>query len=130
MGGVPDPLDAALPPSLHLTLERAEVVRYGENPHQVGARYRAAGTTPWWDGVIQHAGTALSYLNLFDADAAWRLVHELVDDFPGLAAVAIIKHANAAGAAVGADPRRGLRPRPGRGPPERLRRRRRRRGPD
>ncbi len=100
VGGVPDPLDVALPPSLHLTLERAEVVRYGENPHQVGARYRAAGTTPWWDGVIQLAGTALSYLNLFDADAAWRLVHELVDDAPGVAAVAIIKHANAAGAAV------------------------------
>ena len=30
-------------PTLHLTLERAEVVRYGENPHQIGARYRVAG---------------------------------------------------------------------------------------
>ena len=78
------------------------VVRYGENPHQIGARYRVAGTTPWWDGVIQHAGSALSYLNLFDADAAWRLVHELAIDVPGLCAVAIIKHANASGAAVGA----------------------------
>ena len=35
------------------------------------------GRPTWWDGVVQHAGTALSYLNLFDADAAWRLVHEL-----------------------------------------------------
>ncbi|MDE3139250.1 MAG: bifunctional phosphoribosylaminoimidazolecarboxamide formyltransferase/IMP cyclohydrolase, partial [Acidobacteriota bacterium] len=61
-----------------------------------------AGTTPWWDGVLQHAGTALSYLNLFDADAAWRLVHELAQDAPGLSAVAIIKHANASGAAVAA----------------------------
>jgi phosphoribosylaminoimidazolecarboxamide formyltransferase/IMP cyclohydrolase len=51
--------------------------------------------------VLQHAGTALSYLNLFDADAAWRLVHELNDDFPGFASVAIIKHANASGAALG-----------------------------
>ena len=59
------------------------VVRYGENPHQIGARYRVAGTTPWWDGVTQHAGSALSYLNLFDADAAWRLVHELAADAPG-----------------------------------------------
>ncbi|MFI5034630.1 MAG: bifunctional phosphoribosylaminoimidazolecarboxamide formyltransferase/IMP cyclohydrolase [Acidimicrobiales bacterium] len=96
----PEPLEAVLPASLHLELELAEVVRYGENPHQVGARYRLAGTTPWWDGVVQHAGTALSYLNLFDADAAWRLVHELAGDAPDDAAAAIIKHANAAGAAV------------------------------
>ena len=94
--------DAVLAPTLHLTLERAQVVRYGENPHQFGARYRFAGTTPWWDGVTQLAGSALSYLNLFDADAAWRLVHELNADVPDLAAVAIIKHANASGAALGA----------------------------
>ncbi len=93
--------DEVLTPTLHLGLERAEVLRYGENPHQVGARYRNIGSTPWWDGVVQHAGSALSYLNLFDADAAWRLVHELVDDAPGLCAVAIIKHANASGAALG-----------------------------
>jgi len=100
IGAAPDATDVVVPSTLHLTLERADVVRYGENPHQVGARYRVAGTTPWWDGVVQHAGTALSYLNLFDADAAWRLVHELAQDAPGLSAVAIIKHANASGAAV------------------------------
>ncbi len=98
---VPSAVDAVVPITLHLTLERADVVRYGENPHQVGARYRRAGSTPWWDGVIQHAGSALSYLNLFDADAAWRLVHELNEDFPGFSCVAIIKHANASGAALG-----------------------------
>ena len=90
-----------LPETLHLTLERAEITRYGENPHQSGARYRFAGTTPWWDGVTKHAGRALSYLNLFDADAAWRLVHELRVDAPERSAVAIIKHANASGAALG-----------------------------
>ena len=37
-------LSAVLPPTLHLTLERTEVLRYGENPHQRGARYRIAGT--------------------------------------------------------------------------------------
>ena len=100
IGAAPDATDVVVPSTLHLTLERADVVRYGENPHQIGARYRVAGTTPWWDGVVQHAGTALSYLNLFDADAAWRLVHELAADAPGLSAVAIIKHANASGAAV------------------------------
>jgi len=97
----PERLEAVLPETLHITLERRDVVRYGENPHQVGARYRVAGTDPWWDHVEQHAGSALSYLNLFDADAAWRLVHELSADVPGRHAVAIIKHANASGAALG-----------------------------
>ena len=92
-------LDAVLPPTLHLTLERAAVLRYGENPHQRGARYRTAGTTSWWDQVEQHGGRELSYLNLFDGDAAWRLVHELSRD-AGQPAVAIIKHANPCGAAV------------------------------
>jgi hypothetical protein len=47
----------------------------------------------------QHGGKELSYLNLFDGDAAWRLVHELSRD-AGQPAVAIIKHANPCGAAV------------------------------
>lgn len=100
LADAPNATDAVVPETLHFALERAEVTRYGENPHQTAARYRVAGTTPWWDGVTKHAGSALSYLNLFDADAAWRLVHELVIDAPGLCAVAIIKHANAAGAAL------------------------------
>ena len=91
-----------LPPTLHLTLERAGVLRYGENPHQRGARYRTAGTASWWDDAQQHGGKELSYLNLFDGDAAWRLVHELSGD-AGRPAVAIIKHANPCGAAVAAD---------------------------
>ena len=102
IGASPEPVDEVVPSTLHLTLERADIVRYGENPHQIGARYRVAGTTPWWDAVVKHAGSALSYLNLFDADAAWRLVHELAADAPGLQAVTIIKHANASGAAVAA----------------------------
>ncbi len=100
IGEAPTDEERVIPATLHLTLERADVVRYGENPHQIGARYRVAGTTPWWDGVVKHAGSALSYLNLFDADAAWRLVHELAHDVPDQKAVAIIKHANASGAAV------------------------------
>jgi phosphoribosylaminoimidazolecarboxamide formyltransferase/IMP cyclohydrolase len=89
-----------LPATLRVTLDRAEVTKYGENPHQVAARYRLAGYQSWWDGVTKHAGTALSYLNFFDADAAWRLVHELDHDAPGHQVAAIIKHANAAGAAL------------------------------
>jgi phosphoribosylaminoimidazolecarboxamide formyltransferase/IMP cyclohydrolase len=98
-GGPDADLAAVLPPTLHLTLERTEILRYGENPHQRGSRYRTAGTTSWWDGMTQHAGKELSYLNLFDGDAAWRLVHELGAD-AGKPAVAIIKHANPCGAAV------------------------------
>jgi phosphoribosylaminoimidazolecarboxamide formyltransferase/IMP cyclohydrolase len=89
----------ALPPTLHLALERVQELRYGENPHQTGARYRTIGTHSWWDDVEQHGGMALSYLNLFDADAAWGLANDLAATF-GRPAVAIIKHANPCGAAV------------------------------
>jgi phosphoribosylaminoimidazolecarboxamide formyltransferase/IMP cyclohydrolase len=88
-----------LPATMHLTLERAATLRYGENPHQHGARYRLEGRPTFWDEAVQHAGTELSYLNLFDADAAWRLAHELADD-TGQMATVIVKHANACGAAV------------------------------
>jgi phosphoribosylaminoimidazolecarboxamide formyltransferase/IMP cyclohydrolase len=89
-----------LPPTIHLALERTEEqLRYGENPHQQGARYREVGHTSWWDGVTQHSGMALSYLNLFDAAAAWEVVHDLGDG----PAAAIIKHANPCGAAVASD---------------------------
>jgi len=91
--------DEALPEHLNLALERAEVLRYGENPHQHGARYREVGSRGWWDSVVQHSGMALSYLNLFDADAAWRLAFELG---AGRAAV-IAKHANPCGAALAGD---------------------------
>lgn len=97
-----------LPPSIHLALERVQELRYGENPHQRGARYREVGASGWWDTVVQHSGLALSYLNLFDAEAAWRLVHAMpaaVGSPDGryadvVAAVAIMKHANPCGAAV------------------------------
>jgi phosphoribosylaminoimidazolecarboxamide formyltransferase/IMP cyclohydrolase len=86
-----------LPAHLVLALDRTdETLRYGENPHQRGARYRRHGTTSWWDGVQQHGGLALSYLNYYDADAAWGLVHDLGDG----PACAIIKHANPCGVCV------------------------------
>ena len=73
------------PQHLVLALDRTdEQLRYGENPHQQAARYRTAGTTSWWDGVQQHSGLALSYLNLYDADAAWRIVHDLGEAEPGV----------------------------------------------
>ncbi len=92
--------DSLLPPTLHLALERApQALRYGENPHQQAALYRRVGPPSWWDGAEQLAGMALSYLNLCDAEAAWRLVHDLG---PG-PACAIVKHANPCGVAVSSD---------------------------
>ncbi len=89
---------AALPATLHLSATRSQELRYGENPHQAGARYSfpAGGC---WDAAEQLNGKEMSYLNVYDADAAWRLVHSLGD---GPAAV-VIKHANPCGAAIDAD---------------------------
>jgi phosphoribosylaminoimidazolecarboxamide formyltransferase/IMP cyclohydrolase len=92
---------SSLPATIHLALEWAAPLRYGENPHQAGARYRQVGRRGWLDGVVQHSGVALSYLNLYDADAAWRLVHQLAGLGP--AAAAVVKHANPCGAAVAGD---------------------------
>lgn len=97
---VPSSSDA-LPESLNLSLELASVLRYGENPHQRGARYRFAGQSSWWDTAEQLGGKELSYLNVYDADAAWRLVHDI--GVSGEPSVAIIKHANPCGAASALD---------------------------
>jgi phosphoribosylaminoimidazolecarboxamide formyltransferase/IMP cyclohydrolase len=87
-----------LPRSLHYSLVRAQELRYGENPHQQGARYRIEGRRSWWDDAVQHGGKELSYLNLFDTEAAWRLANSFAE--PG---VVIVKHANPCGVAVAAD---------------------------
>ncbi|HMS13641.1 MAG TPA: bifunctional phosphoribosylaminoimidazolecarboxamide formyltransferase/IMP cyclohydrolase [Microthrixaceae bacterium] len=88
---------AVPPPTVHLSATRAQVLRYGENPHQSGARYTFGDSC--WDRAVQHQGKAMSYLNVYDADAAWRLVWSLGDD----PAAVVIKHANPCGAAVAAD---------------------------
>ncbi|MHB1931115.1 MAG: bifunctional phosphoribosylaminoimidazolecarboxamide formyltransferase/IMP cyclohydrolase, partial [Acidimicrobiales bacterium] len=87
-----------LPPRIHVALQLARELRYGENPHQAGARYREVGRDTWLDHVEQHGGMELSYLNLYDADAAWRLAHLLAD--LGKVAAVVVKHANPCGAAV------------------------------
>jgi len=85
-----------LAPTIHLTLERTRQLRYGENPHQAGALYRVAGSPSMWDDIEQLSGVPLSYLNIFDADAAWRLAHDLGVE----PTVAIMKHANPCGCCV------------------------------
>ena len=71
-------------------------LRYGENPHQDAAFYQDSGARSGLAAADQLHGKELSYNNLLDVDSAWRLVNEL--DRP---AVAIIKHNNPCGAAVG-----------------------------
>ncbi|SNS56042.1 phosphoribosylaminoimidazolecarboxamide formyltransferase / IMP cyclohydrolase [Micrococcales bacterium KH10] len=81
------------------TYERADVLRYGENPHQGAALYRATNGETGLAQATQLHGKAMSYNNYVDADAAWRAAH----DHGTQATVAIIKHANPCGIAVGAD---------------------------
>jgi phosphoribosylaminoimidazolecarboxamide formyltransferase/IMP cyclohydrolase len=96
---VADDAPAELPPSITLHLDRREVLRYGENPHQVGARYATRGQLGWWESATQHGGKELSYLNVYDADAAWRLAWSLGED----PTAAVIKHANPCGVAIADD---------------------------
>lgn len=97
--------EQGLPASIEIGLERCETLRYGENPHQRGARYRfVGGARGFWEGVSQHGGRELSYLNLFDAEAAWRLCHELLELDDATVAAVIVKHANPCGVAIGDDP--------------------------
>jgi phosphoribosylaminoimidazolecarboxamide formyltransferase/IMP cyclohydrolase len=78
----------------------AEALRYGENPHQWAAFYRTSERRFGVVTAIQVQGKTLSYNNFNDTDAAYELVAEF--DPASSAAVAIIKHANPCGVAIGA----------------------------
>ncbi|MCC9195492.1 bifunctional phosphoribosylaminoimidazolecarboxamide formyltransferase/IMP cyclohydrolase [Arthrobacter sp. zg-Y820] len=78
-----------------LALERSEVLRYGENPHQDAALYVDKSALPGVAQADQLHGKAMSYNNYVDADAALRAAFDF--DLP---AVAVIKHANPCGVAV------------------------------
>jgi phosphoribosylaminoimidazolecarboxamide formyltransferase/IMP cyclohydrolase len=77
--------------------QRKQVLRYGENPHQSAAFYASHNAPAGLATAEQLQGKELSYNNINDTDAAWKLVSEF--DEP---AVAIIKHANPSGVAIGA----------------------------
>ncbi|MFV2145209.1 bifunctional phosphoribosylaminoimidazolecarboxamide formyltransferase/IMP cyclohydrolase [Isoptericola sp. G70] len=90
--------ESGLPDVTGATWERSDVLRYGENPHQAAALYGRTDGASGLARATQLHGKAMSYNNYVDADAAWRAAH----DHSG-PAVAIIKHANPCGIAVGAD---------------------------
>jgi phosphoribosylaminoimidazolecarboxamide formyltransferase/IMP cyclohydrolase len=89
--------DSRFPDFLGATWERAHTLRYGENPHQPAALYLDAGGAGLAQAEQLH-GKEMSYNNYTDTDAARRAAYD--HDEP---CVAIIKHANPCGIAVGAD---------------------------
>jgi len=96
MGNVLAPDESGFPSWAAGTWERETVLRYGENPHQRAALYRH-----WRPGLAQAEqlhGKVMSYNNYVDTDAALRAAF----DHPE-ACVAIVKHANPCGIAVGVD---------------------------
>lgn len=84
------------PPFAGLALERVATLRYGENSHQPAALYAEHDGAPGLAQATVLHGKEMSYNNYVDADAAVRTAYDF--EAP---AVAIIKHANPCGAAVG-----------------------------
>ncbi len=79
---------------LIIPLRKAQDLRYGENPHQRAALYAAAGGRGGVVNATRLHGVPLSYVNILDADAAWRAAQ----DFP-TPTVSLIKHATPCGLA-------------------------------
>jgi phosphoribosylaminoimidazolecarboxamide formyltransferase/IMP cyclohydrolase len=94
------------PECLQLAFDKADTMRYGENPHQQAAFYRE--TTPVAGSISSYQqlqGKELSYNNVADADAAWECVKAFLGgqgDAAGETACVIVKHANPCGVAVAA----------------------------
>jgi phosphoribosylaminoimidazolecarboxamide formyltransferase/IMP cyclohydrolase len=86
----------AVAPALHISATLKSPLRYGENPHQKAALY-TDGSPLGIANAQQLQGKELSYNNLVDLDACWNLVSEFAE-----CGVAIIKHTNPCGAALGA----------------------------
>lgn len=92
----PDGKLREFPDTLTLQFEKAQNLRYGENPHQKAAFYRERDLSLASIATArQIQGKELSYNNIMDSDAAW----QAVSDFRMPAAV-IMKHANPCGAAT------------------------------
>jgi phosphoribosylaminoimidazolecarboxamide formyltransferase/IMP cyclohydrolase len=90
--------DSQFPEWAGATWDRSAVLRYGENPHQAAALYVNPAASAGLAQAEQLHGKEMSYNNYTDGDAAWRAAYDFSDP-----AVAIIKHANPCGIAVGGD---------------------------
>jgi phosphoribosylaminoimidazolecarboxamide formyltransferase/IMP cyclohydrolase len=83
---------SALGERFGFALQRVQSLRYGENPKQSAALYAPSGKAPY----RQLHGKELSFNNLIDLEAAWRIASEF--DGP---ACAVIKHTNPCGVGTG-----------------------------
>jgi phosphoribosylaminoimidazolecarboxamide formyltransferase/IMP cyclohydrolase len=89
--------DAVFPYRLSLSFEKVQDLRYGENPHQRAAFYSDLGSTLYSVAAARKVqGKELSFNNILDLDAAWRLATELKDP-----ACVIVKHTNPCGTGLG-----------------------------
>ena len=91
--------DQLLPQWIGNSYSHSATLRYGENPHQSAALYLNDASELTGTGVagaIQLHGKEMSYNNYVDVEAAWRAAYDHADP-----AVAIIKHTNPCGIAVG-----------------------------
>jgi len=92
--------DETFPYRLSLTFEKVQDLRYGENPHQRAAFYSDLGSTLYSVASARKLqGKELSFNNILDLDAAWRLVTELSEP-----ACTVVKHTNPCGTGIGATP--------------------------
>ena len=100
LGNVVAPTDegSGFPAWVGAAWNRSAVLRYGENPHQRAALYVDAHFPGGLASARQLHGKEMSYNNYVDTDAARRAAYDFAEP-----AVAIIKHANPCGIAVGAD---------------------------
>ena len=91
-----------LPDTMLVRAKRKAVLRYGENPHQIGGLYvEPGGGESSVARATQLHGKELSFCNLYDANGALELVKEIDPDHA--AAASVIKHANPCGFAVADD---------------------------
>ncbi|OZG69156.1 bifunctional phosphoribosylaminoimidazolecarboxamide formyltransferase/IMP cyclohydrolase [Bifidobacterium eulemuris] len=89
---------AKFPAQFTRTWDRANTLRYGENSHQQAALYLDPLNQTGFAHAEQLGGKPMSYNNYVDADAAWRAVWDMAPSI----AVAIVKHNNPCGLAIGA----------------------------
>ena len=96
----PDGSPTGLPDTIHFHGDKIQALRYGENPHQVGAFYRDSAPPPGSIATYrQLQGKELSYNNIADSDAAWECAKSFAEP-----ACVIVKHANPCGVAIAATP--------------------------
>jgi phosphoribosylaminoimidazolecarboxamide formyltransferase / IMP cyclohydrolase len=85
-------------PGFALSGNLLQTLRYGENPHQSAAWYQTGNDASGWSSAEKLQGKELSYNNLVDLEAARRIIAEFDPVEP---AVAILKHTNPCGVAIG-----------------------------